>query len=246
MQNHRYTFFNDTVRLYGQPVGIDEFDGHPSGVLGQPLTFEPGTDWAYGVGIDWAGTLVERATCTSLNEYLQAHIFAPLGLHHTTMFPTPQTKAELAHLHQKTPGGHVRARDHLYRRPLIATPAEVPGVYNSAGAGCFGRPTDYVRILAALLNGGTCPTTGNQILTRESVDEMFTNQIPDFPDFGRKGIRTAKPTYTNDVPDLYSQPREQSQGWGLTFMLTICEAATGRGKNTAWWAGELIYRGIGL
>ena len=70
---------------------------------------------------------------------------------------------------------------------------------------------------------------------------MFTNQIPDFPDFGRKGIRTAKPTYTNDIPDFYYQPREQPQGWGLTFMLTICEGATGRGENTAWWAGECVY-----
>lgn len=231
-----YTFFNDTVRLYGQPAGIDEFDCHPSGVLGQPLTFEPGTDWAYGVGIDWAGTLIERATSMSLNEYFQTHIFAPLDLHHITMFPTPQMKANLAHMHQKTPG-HVRARDHLYRRPLIATPAEVPGIYNSAGAGCFGRPTDYAQILAALLNGGTSPATDNRILTEESVEEMFTNQIPAFPDFGRKGVRTAKPTYTNDIPDLYHQPEEQPQGWGLTFMLTIHEAATGRGKNTAWWAG---------
>lgn len=135
----RYTFFNDTVQLCGQPAGIDEFDCHPSGILGQPLTFEPGTDWAYGVGIDWAGTLIERVTSTSLNEYFQTHIFAPLNLHHITMFPTPQMKTNLAHMHQKTTPGHVRARDHLYRRPLIATPAEIPGVYNSAGAGCFGR-----------------------------------------------------------------------------------------------------------
>ena len=70
------------------------------------------------------------------------------------------------------------------------------------------------------------------------MDEMFTNQIPDIPDFGRKGIRTAKPTYTNDILDLYRQPKEQPQGWGLTFMLTIHEAATGRVKNTAWWAGK--------
>ena len=196
------------------------------------------------MGIDWAGTLIERVTSTSLNEYFQTQIFAPLDIHHVTMFPTPQMKAKLAHMHQKT-HSHVRARDHLYRRPLIATPAEVPGIYNSAGAGCFGRPTDYVQILATLLNNGTSPTTKNQILTKESVDEMFTNQIPDLPDFGRKGIQKAKPTYTNDIPDFYPQPREQPQGWGLTFMLTIHEAATGRGKNTAWWAGEFYLQGNG-
>lgn len=66
---------------------------------------------------------------------------------------------------------------------------------------------------------------------------MFRNQIPDFPDFGRKGVKSAKAEYTNDIEDFYPQPREQPQGWGMTFMLTLHEGATGRGRNTAWWAG---------
>ena len=178
----------------------------------------------------------------TLNEYFETHIFAPLHLSHINMFPTPSMKHQLAHMHQKytypSDGQQkVRERDHLYRRPLIVTSAEVSHVYNSAGAGCFARPTDYAQILATLLNDGVSPTTQNRILKKESVDEMFTNQIPDFPNFGRKGIVTAKTTYTNDIRDFYPQPKEQPQGWGLTFMLTIHEAATGRGKNTAWWAG---------
>jgi CubicO group peptidase (beta-lactamase class C family) len=177
----------------------------------------------------------------SLNEYFQTHIFAPLNLHSISMFPTPQMKSQLAHMHQKATGPdgkqHVRARDHLYRRPLISSATEVSSVYNSAGAGCFARPTDYVQIISTLLNDGVSPTTHNRILSKTSMEEMFSNQISKFPDFGRKGIKSAKPTYTNDIPDMYPQPKEQPQGWGLTFMLTIHEGATGRGRNTAWWAG---------
>lgn len=66
---------------------------------------------------------------------------------------------------------------------------------------------------------------------------MFKNQIPQFPDFGRKAIPAAKPEFTNPIPELYPQPAEQPQGWGLTFMLTIQPGATGRGNNTGWWAG---------
>ncbi|KAL8952066.1 MAG: hypothetical protein Q9183_007415, partial [Haloplaca sp. 2 TL-2023] len=55
-----YAFFNHDTRRWGQPSGCDEFSGHAKDVLGQPLLFEPGTDWQYGVGIDWAGTVVER------------------------------------------------------------------------------------------------------------------------------------------------------------------------------------------
>lgn len=39
----RYTFFHDILRLNGQPVGIDELDAHSSGILEQPIMFEPGT-----------------------------------------------------------------------------------------------------------------------------------------------------------------------------------------------------------
>lgn len=66
---------------------------------------------------------------------------------------------------------------------------------------------------------------------------MFTNQIPEFPDFGRHAIPAAKPDLTNPIPELYPQPAEQPQGWGLTFMLTLHPGATGRGGNTGWWAG---------
>ena len=78
---------------------------------------------------------------------------------------------------------------------------------------------------------------------KESVDKMFRNQIHEIPDFGRKGVRTAKPTYTNDRPGFCPQPKEQPQGLGLTFLLTVQKTATGKGKNTAWWAGEFVYKG---
>lgn len=66
---------------------------------------------------------------------------------------------------------------------------------------------------------------------------MFSNQIPEMPNFGRNPIEAANPEYTNPLGELYPQPREQEQGWGLTFMLTVHPGATGRGRNTGWWAG---------
>lgn len=35
---------------------------------GYPLVFEPGTSWAYGAGIDWAGMLLERTVGKTLEE----------------------------------------------------------------------------------------------------------------------------------------------------------------------------------
>src|SRR5579872_3995065 len=39
-----------------------------------PLMFEPGKRWQYGMGVDWAGRLVEAISGVSLEEYFQAHI----------------------------------------------------------------------------------------------------------------------------------------------------------------------------
>lgn len=90
-------------------------------------------------------------------------------------------------------------------------------------------------ILATLLNGGTSPTTSHQLLQSSTVDEMFKNQIPQFPDFGRQAIPAVKPDLTNPLPMLYPEPAETPQGWGLTFMLShLNGGAGGRGQGTAW------------
>lgn len=89
----------------------------------------------------------------------------------------------------------------------------------------------YVEILAALLNEGKSPTTGATILKPDTVAEMFKNQIPDFPNFGRQGIPAAKPDLTNPAPDIYPVAGNAPQGWGLTFMLSN-GGHTGRSRRT--------------
>lgn len=184
--------------------------------------------------------MAERATGDSLNDLMHKQIFEPLGLKNITMFPTQEMKANLASMHQKWPGTHhqVQERDHVYRRPLLAeSDHEKKHIINSGGAGCYAKPAEYVQVLAALLNDGTHPKTGKQILKPETIATMWENQISQWPDFAREGIPAAKPEYTNELPELYPQEGNPPQGWGLSFMLTQEPAATGRGKNTACWAG---------
>ncbi|KAL2074831.1 hypothetical protein VTL71DRAFT_8610 [Oculimacula yallundae] len=232
-----YTFFNAEIKKLGYPKGIDEFSGRIEDI--EPvLLFDAGAKFNYGTGIDWACVLVERITGQSLSDYCNANIFGPLGIKNMSFFPNESMKNNLAHMHQRYPDGHITTREHLLRRPLYAnTESQVKETFNSAGAGLFAQPREYVKVIATLLNNGTSPTTGKQILKKETVDEMFSNQIPDKPNFGREAIQAATPELTNPIPELYSQPKEQEQGWGLTFMLTIHPGATGRGANTGWWAG---------
>lgn len=87
-----------------------------------------------------------------------------------------------------------------------------------------------------LLNNGTCPRTGVQLLRKETVDEMFQNQIPQFPNSSRQVLPDAKADLTNVVNELYAVSGDPPQGWGLTFMKTN-GSDTGRSKEAVHWAG---------
>lgn len=150
------------------------------------------------------------------------------------MFPNASMKSRLAHMNSRAPDGQLSPRDHLLRRPLIVEDArDIACCFNSGGAGCFAKPQEYCQILATLLNDGISPTTNKQILRKATVDLMFENQIPQFPNFAAQEIPPAKADLTNRIAHLY--PSATPPGWGLTCMLT--GGSTGRSAQTGHWAG---------
>jgi CubicO group peptidase (beta-lactamase class C family) len=151
---------------------------------------QPGSRWEYGINIDWAGQLVERATGMTLNDYFQKNIFQPLGLQNINMFPTDSMRKNLAWMNMRNPADgkvHPNLNGHIVRPQLIAkSDAERKQIFNAGGHGCFAKPSEYVQIISCLLNDGKHAKSGHQLLKPETVDEMFKNQIPEFPDFGRQ------------------------------------------------------------
>jgi len=240
-----YEFFNQRLNDYGHDggmgvkgTGFDVFAGDGRDIVRQPLVNQPGSAWEYGVNIDWAGIIVERTTGLTLNGYFQEHIFQPLGLQNISFFPSQHMRDNITTMLQRAPSGETTERDHAYRRALLAeTEQEKKSIFNSGGAGCFAKPSEYVQILATLLNDGVSPTTNNRILKAETVKSMFENQIPEFPDFARQNLQPANLSYANPAPEFYPQGGNPPQGWGLSFFLTIQAGETGRGPNTGWWAG---------
>ena len=61
-------------------------------------------------------------------------------------------------------------------------------------------------------------------------------QIPDMPNFGRQAINPPKPELSNALPELYPEPHDIPQGWGLTFFLHLRDSAV-HSEGTGWWAG---------
>ncbi|KAL3478512.1 beta-lactamase/transpeptidase-like protein [Aspergillus californicus] len=229
-----YTFMQAGLRDHGRPAGYNEFSGHFSDFK-QPLVNQPGEAWEYGINIDWAGIVLERLTGQSLNSYIGEHIFKPLGLTQISMLPSEQMKTKLAYMHQRDTAGRISQRDHLLRRPLIVEGKEADSVFGSGGAGCYSTARDYTRILAVLLNNGVSPNTGKQILRKETVDEMFTDQIAHLPPLSEKHMACSKADLTGEATGLHPTVQGDRQGWGLTFMLS--GGITGRSLGTAHWSG---------
>lgn len=183
-----YSFFNrKLLESYGS-LGLDEFSGSYFDFLSQPLVNQPGSRWEYGINIDYAGLAVERVSGLSLNEYFQKNIFQPIGVKNMNMFPGPEMVNKLAYMNKRSPDGKLSANEagHINRKSLYAkTKEEVDTTFNAGGAGLFARPVEYLQVVATLLNDGKHAPSGAQLLKKETVDEMFTNQIPEFPDYGR-------------------------------------------------------------
>lgn len=186
-----------------------------------------------------------------------------MGINYINMFPTEGMKKEMAHMHIRSPG---KSTTHFCllsslggpaikrvvsrgqnndppRRPfapppsLCASQEDKDSSFHSGGAGCFAKPSEYCQIIATLLNDGTHPKTGNQIFKPETVEEMFTNQIPETPNFGRQGISLTKLALSNPLAELYPQPHDHVQGYGLSFFQHVYPGPTGRSRSTGWWAG---------
>ncbi|KAJ5658261.1 uncharacterized protein N7484_001910 [Penicillium longicatenatum] len=230
-----YAFMNDKLRDYSHPIGYDEFSGDIRDFK-QPLVHQPGEAWEYGVNIDWVGLVIERVTGKQLNDYFHQHIFEPLGLTHISMIPTSTMKANLAYMHHRDLNGKIWPRDHLLRRPLtLESKSDLESYFNSGGAGCFSTPQEYCQILAVLLNDGTSPTTGSQLLKKQTVDNMFCDQIAHLPPLCEKYLSDAKPDLAGPSTGLHPTVEGDRQGWGLTFLLS--GGSTGRSVGTAQWSG---------
>jgi len=131
-----------------------------------PLLFEPGTQFGYSVGVDWAGFLVSRVTGLTLEDYFQRYIFRPCGMEHTSFLPP----TDYAQRKMESYIRSVEDRDRMSRgeHPMarMFNPAEI-GPNFSGGAGLFGTARDCLRFLRAILASAD-PTTPNPLISAAS------------------------------------------------------------------------------
>lgn len=189
-----------------------------------PLIYEPGTSWLYGTSVDWAGKLVERITGQTLEEYMKANIWRPLGIKDMTFWPEqhPDMKCRMA-------GMTVRDEDTSKVIPDLKDAVMAGGKKDCfGGQGAFASMPDYFKILRSLL------VDDEKLLKRSTTAQMFQPQLSKESREAQKLVM-AEPEKTLLFVGKF--PEHVRLDWGIGGILTR-EADEGwRGQHTMMWSG---------
>lgn len=185
-----------------------------------PLMFEPGTRWQYGMGVDWAGRLVEKLSGMNLEEYFQAKILGPLEMRDTSYILTESKFPRLVSTYERQPDG--KWKEDPRKQP------QVPKVFNGGG-GLYSTAGDYVRFMQMILGKGM-GVNKVRILQPKTVESMEVNQIGTAT-AGK--MRSFQPSRSSDV-DIQPGATEK---WGLGFLINTTAYPGGRSAGSLAWAG---------
>lgn len=185
--------------------------------LERPLLFQPGALWNYGIGMDWAGLLVEHISGCSLSEYLKSHVFGPLGMRSTGFSPTPAASRAVVYTRQ-------------HDRVLAKTPMDpnAQREFDSGGAGLYSTPGDVLRLLQSLLRADQGSET--EVLRPETVSQARRNQID------LLGVRDLPSCLPERSRDLALFPGKKKK-WSYFGLLHQEAEPGGRSAGSVSWAG---------
>jgi len=187
-------------------------------VAAVPLIANPGTLWNYSIATTVLGRVVELVSGQRFDEYLQAHVFAPLAMHDTG-FHIPADRQHRRAMAYQLPGGRDRE---LQRLPEMSIPITEPPALLEGAAGMVSTVPDYLRFLQAMLNGGELD--GERVLSAHSVALLTENQL-----------------HGELLPIQLSGNALAALGWGYGFSVVIDPGVSAFGVNRGefGWNGSL-------
>jgi CubicO group peptidase (beta-lactamase class C family) len=206
--------------LFGVDVSLEEMMQRLSKL---PLRYQPGTKFFYSVGPDVQARLVEVLSGMPFDEYLEKHIFAPLGMKDAGFWVPPDKADRLATVYWMKDGkltpidethGHPDG-DIFVFQPWSVNSYTVNHKRKGGSYGLVATAEDYWRFAQMILNGGEL--NGVRILSPQTVQFM-----------GQDHLEPA------GIPDL-----DKGVGFGLGFGVTRNEAATGNlgSEGELHWGG---------
>ncbi|MBL9192646.1 MAG: beta-lactamase family protein [Opitutaceae bacterium] len=142
--------------------------------LSAPMTSEPGTTWRYcQSGINTVGRVIEVVSGQSFDAFLQQRLFEPLGMKHTTFYPSLLPGRKVATAYSRNPTSE--RLDASPPRPDFG-PRDHPPLGNG---GLYSTGPDYARFCQMLLGRGLWQ--GKRLLSPEAFSLLSTVQTGDMP-----------------------------------------------------------------
>ncbi|KAI9830654.1 MAG: hypothetical protein M1819_005464 [Sarea resinae] len=186
-----------------------------------PLLYEPGDGWRYSDSLAWAGVVVERVSGEEhLEDYMEKHIWGPLGMKMTTFYAElrEDVKSRLVPMFERQAEGGLG----------ISTFNTIGLRFDTGGSGMFTTPTDYVKLLSALLQNDRV------LLKSETVNLMFTPQLPDSK-YLDEVLARMPPDFK--AAFLSGIPEDSKVNWGLGGLLALEDVPEKRKRGTLSWSG---------
>ena len=200
-----------------------------------PLKFSPGSAWNYGVSTDVCGYLVQEISGRRFDEYLQEHIFDPLGMEDTGFHVPPEKADRFTANYERGPDRSLRVLDDPGESQYLEEQT-----FFSGGGGLVSTADDYHRFCRMLLNGGQLD--GARIVGPKTIELMASNHLPGGVDLSDVALGTFSETANDGVgfglgfAVLQSLQRSQNVG-------SIGEYYWGGAASTIFWidpAEEMI------
>jgi len=211
---------------WGSPAG-QNLEAVCDTLAGLPLLYQPGREWAYSMGLDVLGRVLEVVSGKPLDTLLRERLLDPLGMHDTDWWVPEDRQPRLAKLY----GAHPATRTAIPLDQMGEGATRQP-LFLGGGGGLVSTAADYQRFAQMLANGGELD--GVRILSPRTVKFMASNHLPNNADltaFGRP---------------LFSETAFDGVGFGLGVSVTLDpvkgrvpgnagEFAWGGAASTAFW-----------
>ncbi|MES2442058.1 MAG: serine hydrolase domain-containing protein [Pseudomonadota bacterium] len=204
----------DAIRWF-RPTPLQTF---AKKVATLPLFAEPGTVWAYSIGLDVLAAVVEVVAGKPFEDYVQDKIFGPLAMG-SSFWQVPESdrgRMSSSYLPESDPA-KLLLLDSRENSVWYVAPS-----FPYGGAGLVMSAIDYDELLRMLMNGGALGDA--RVLSPGAVDTMFSNLLA--------------PMTGINLDQLYKMVRNPNVTFGAGgYVTTKPDPGNGRAAGTYGWGG---------
>jgi CubicO group peptidase (beta-lactamase class C family) len=181
-----------------------------------PLSFMPGQQWAYGMGIDVLGLVISSVAGTSLEDAIVSYVADPLGMPDTRFHVTDMNRMSVAYADDHPPR-IMRDPDIVPEddtRAIVFSPGRIfnGNAPQSGGGGMAGTASDIMKLLESYQASGT-------LLKPETRRLALTNQTDGIKMDAGRGFCLIGGTVTNSTAAKTPCP-VGSVDWGGVYGLS--------------------------